>query len=352
MPIPVTQIAGILMRVRFVHLTGRCLLTITSFLVSCDPFQEDFISEENQLIINESATDYYVVANTSIVIDLRSILTSLFTSVTMKVSTSPTRGSLSFLNEFLFKYTPGPSFVAGEDQFEIVFRGATKLRTTTITIHMTENTSDFPCSLYAMEDHAYSRPGKPVAINFLRNDRICGFKIKDVQASISINPGDGQAMITGDSIFYTSEAGFLGTDEIVYQIATGNNQAERDGSPVSYGYVRITVSDEECPFFILDSVKLDLTDDIEDILNVGECAGGYDIVVWEILTPPCVLYGYNITLISQSNLSGRVCFGRDGGFAYYPDPEKKPQNDTATFEVCVNGQCKDVVIYITREKSG
>lgn len=342
------------MRTKIVQLVGRCVLLFASFLTSCDPFQEDSIPKQNQLIINENATDYYILANTPAVIDLKTIVTSLFTSVTMKISRDPNRGTLTFLNDFIFKYTPSPAFMEGEDQFVIEFVSKEAVFTTTITVHMTQNTSGFPCSLYAVEDYSHGKPGKPVSIDFLKNDRICGIKASDVTASISISPAHGQAVIKGDSILYTSEPDFEGIDEIVYTIITDNNQQASAANSllVSHGLIRISVTSEACPFFIFDSVALDLTDEAEDALNSGECVGGYDIPVWEIDIPPCVHYGYYSKVISQSNQSGSICSGTDGSFAYYPDPDKTPKNDTAKLEVCINGQCKQVTIYIIREESG
>ena len=341
------------MRTKIVELTGWYVLLLATCLTSCDPFEEDFIPKEKQIVINQNATEYYILANTPAVIDLKTIVRSLL-SVTMKVSIDPTRGSLIFLNDYIFKYTPAPSFTSGEDQFEIAFTGEEVIQTTTITVHMTESTSGFPCSLYAVEDYSHGGPGRPIAIDFLDNDRVCGIKKTDITASISINPEHGQAVIDNGSIVYTPEGDFQGIDEIVYRISAGNSEqtVAADGLLVSYGLVRISVTSEECPFLIFDSVVLDLTDDIDDILNAGECAGGYDIPVWEIAIPPCDQYGYYSKQISQSNESGSICSGGDGGFAYYPDPDKAPKNDTAKFEVCVNGQCRQVIIYVVREQSG
>ncbi|MEX2232659.1 MAG: Ig-like domain-containing protein [Cyclobacteriaceae bacterium] len=342
------------MRTKLVQVTGWYALFLATSLISCDPFEEDFIPKENRLIINENATEYYILANTPAVIDLNTIVTSLFTRVTMRISEDPTRGNLVFLNAFIFKYTPYPSFVQGDDQFTIEFTGEEVLLTTTITVHMTENTSAFPCSLYAVEDYSHAKPGKPVVIGFLDNDRICGIKTTDVTASISISPQHGHALILDGAIRYIPETDFHGIDEIVYTISARNGQQSgaADSLLVSHGLVRISVTSEDCPFFIFDSVILDLTDDIEDVVNTGECAGGYNIPVWGISIPPCDQYGYYSKQISQSNESGSVCSGTDGSFAYYPDPDRSPKDDTAKFEVCINGDCRQVTINIIREGSG
>ena len=341
------------MRNKFVRLTGWYASCLAICLTSCDTFQEDFIPKEKQIVINQNATEYYILANTPIVIDFKTIVTSLV-SVTMKVSADPTRGTLDFLNDNIFKYTPSPSFTSGEDQFAIEFAGEEVIQTTTIKVHMTESTSGFPCSLYAVEDYFYGTPGKPIAIEFLHNDRVCGIKEADVRASISIGPEHGQAVLNNGSILYTPESDFQGIDEIVYMISAGNGEppVAADDLLVSYGLIRISVTSEDCPFLILESVVLDLTDAVDDILSAGECAGGYDIPVWEIAIPPCDQYGYYSKQISQSNESGSFCSGRDGSFAYFPDADKTAKNDTAIFEVCVNGQCRQVTIYVVREESG
>lgn len=341
------------MKNKTVQLTGRWLLLVASLLACCDPFNEDFISKENQFVVDSTATDYYILSNTPAVIDLRTIVRSLFTDVTIAVSGSPTRGSLTSLNDFLLKYTPSASFIEGKDQFEVMFTSSAKIETVTITVHMATDVGGFPCSLYAVEDYAHTTPGAPVSIKILRNDRICGIKVSAVEISVFVNPKHGQAIVAGDSIIYTSENDFEDIDEIIYKITPDEQQTSgADSLVISYGVVQINVSNTPCPFFLLDSCTLDLTDDIDDVMNSGDCAGGYGIPVWGIVTPPCSSYGYYIHEIEQSNKSGHVCFGRDGGFSYHPDPAKTPANDSAKFEVCVNGQCKEVAIYIIREKTG
>lgn len=343
------------MKSKFVRLTKVCLLVLASLLPACDTFEGDLIPKEKQFVLNAAATDYYVLSNSPAVIDLETIVTSLFSGVTIRVSETPKRGTLTFLNEVLLKYTPSTSFTQGIDEFKLAFASANgSSLTQTITVHMASDTGEFPCALYAVEDHAYATPQKPVSIKILHNDRICGIGLTDVEASISVNPLYGQAILRGDSIIYTADAGFQGVDEIVYKIAPDNSKmlSANNSLPLSYGVVEISVSSEACPFFILDTYTLNLTDNTNDPFSKGECAGGYDIPIWGIVAPPCDHYGVYIEEVTQTKFSGTICFGQDGRFAYHPDQAKTPKNDSARYEICVNGQCKEVTINIVREPPG
>ena len=65
----------------------------------------------------------------------------------------------------------------------------------------------------AEPDDITTTEGTPISINVLSNDSGAGLKIADVDA-----PRNGAAMIVGNSIKYTPEAGFTGTDSFWYGI--------------------------------------------------------------------------------------------------------------------------------------
>lgn len=223
-------------------------------LVTCDPFQE----EENLARLNTSATDYFILSHSSLshpsaVMDLRALVSASFTKISIKVSESPTRGTLTFLNDFLLKYTPSDDFTEnveccdgyGKDHFKFEFGSSEGiLGTHLVTVHMIRWFDELPCSLIAVEDRAYTTPDTSVPIRILFNDRLCGIKVDDVDVSISLNPKYGQASINTDSIIYTPETGFEGFDEIVYKISAHSNQqiSGSDDLLVSYGLVKIHVS--------------------------------------------------------------------------------------------------------------
>ena len=137
------------MQNRSIRIINLFVIALAILLASCDHFEEDLISTEKQVNINASATDFYLLPNTSIVIDLKPLVSSSFTSGALKVSENPKRGKLISLGELLSKYEPSSSFNSGEDQFNVSITGGDGrvLRVQTITIHMHDSIASFPCNL-------------------------------------------------------------------------------------------------------------------------------------------------------------------------------------------------------------
>ena len=241
------------MRSKTFRFFGICLVFAMSMLITCDPFREDVIPIAKLVTVNVSALDYYILPNSSTVINMKAIVTSSFTNVSVKVSEYPKRGTLIPSEDFFLKYTPSPSFSEdvsrhgdGEDQFKVAFTNNEKILTRqTIILHMSRYTGSFPCSLYAVEDVVHTAPGIPISIKVLFNDRLCGIKIREVQVAILSNPQHGQTALRTDSIIYTPETHFEGSDEIVYKISAENKDqtSGTDRLLVSYGLVKINITE-------------------------------------------------------------------------------------------------------------
>ena len=235
---------------------SKIFVVLTWLSIGCDPFHEDLIPQERLITVNESATEYYILPNSSTVIDLKAIVNSSLTNMSISVLQNPGRGTLTSFGDLIFKYTPSPSFSGaveitnvdeygpGEDQFKIVFTNHGKVvAAEKISIYMTRSTGRFPCSLYAVEDAAETTPGTPVCIRAIYNDRLCGIKVTDVRIAIAVPPKHGQVLLKDDSIIYTPENEFVGFDEIVYKLNLSSDH-ETSGTNkllVSYGLVKINV---------------------------------------------------------------------------------------------------------------
>ena len=73
-----------------------------------------------------------------------------------------------------------------------------------------------PALIEAVNDTATTATGTPVTISVLANDRGTGLSILQVD-----NPAQGVAVISGDTVIYTPNAGFAGTDVFGYTISDG-----------------------------------------------------------------------------------------------------------------------------------
>jgi hypothetical protein len=109
-------------------------------------------------------------------------------------------------------YTPNTDFT-GKDSFTYTITdGNGGFDTATVAVMVKGHDGCSICTI-AESDEAYTTVGKPVIINVLSNDTGSGISIVDLD-----NPKHGTAMIVGDSVKYTPEAGFMGTDSFWYGI--------------------------------------------------------------------------------------------------------------------------------------
>jgi uncharacterized protein (TIGR02145 family) len=249
---------------KFFRIAGFSLVVATSLLINCDPFQKDLIKQENQVIVNDSAMDYFILPNTSTVIDLKALVSSSFTNVTLTVSENPTFGKLTSLSEFLLKYEPLPTFKEGNDHITVSFTIDNRIiLNETLTIHMTQDTIGFPCSLIAVEDSVASESGATILISFLDNDRVCDVNKKDLSTSIYLQPQHGIAALTGNGISYTANGSYVGLDEFVYKISTSDNTGtDGDNILTSYGLISILIGDEE-------QLVADIDGNVYNTVNIG-----------------------------------------------------------------------------------
>jgi hypothetical protein len=209
-------------------------------LGACDSFSPE---PPDQIIFS---TDYYTLPGSSTVIDLKSVIEQSYANISLSVSQEPLRGALTELDPFLLKYEPGPDFKEGSDQFVLsaVFDNTT-VRSQVINIFLKEQTLDFPCGLYAIEDDVRVGEKKAVSVNPVTNDYLCEINGAP-DLSIYIMPKFGDAIISGDSIIFTPGPSFSFGDELVYGLSnTGSddkvygivsfNKMKIETLPISFG---------------------------------------------------------------------------------------------------------------------
>ena len=211
-----------------------CLL----FLVACDSFREDFITPDNQFTFSQ--TEYYILPQTSTIVDLRSGIEKAFTDATLTVSEPPVLGTLVQIDTFLLKYTPNKEFSQGKDQFvlSVVLPNGTMLKADTMSIIMKQKTNEFPCGVYAIEDQIRAKSKGSFYVDPVKNDQVCGIKGL-INVSIHLKPKFGDAEVVGDSIVYRPGPGFTDTDEMVYRLASVGDEHE------AYGIISLTLGRTE-----------------------------------------------------------------------------------------------------------
>lgn len=216
---------------------GCASIIIILAISSCDTFKEDVLLPENQVVFSE--TEYYTLPGKSVLIDLKTIVRQSYINATLEITQRPNRGDLTSSDTLLLKYTPRTDFTEDQDQLVLSVRSSGKIVTSeTVTITMLNNTDEFPCGSFAVEDRVVTRPDVPVTIKYLDNDRVCGVARSSVERSVHLAPKHGQAVLAGDSIVYTPDSGFNGTDEMVYKIATVNGE----NSNLSFAVIKIVIN--------------------------------------------------------------------------------------------------------------
>lgn len=350
------------MKKKAFRFAGFILVLASSMLLTCDPFKEDLISLDRQVVLNpNNQTVYYILPNSSTVIDLQFIVESSFVNLSLNVTNKPQQGELTKWNDFLLTYDPHTNFQEGHDSFVYSIRSTSGriMETDTIYIVMAQDIREFPCGLYAVEDFTYTKTDSAKSIKLLANDRICGVEESSIQVTIHMAPENGQAVILGDSIAnYTPSPGFKGRDSLIYKL-----EAIKAGDTVklvSYGIIKVAIADCFVPLASFrDQYILDLTDDVADpIITSGKCVGGYDLLWSQLMVDvaPFILKdfcNYEFAFPSYyTNNSGFFCQQQDGSVAYFTNQQLPPKNDTLKMNICVAGLCKEVSFYVKRVKEG
>jgi photosystem II stability/assembly factor-like uncharacterized protein len=322
-------------------ITIRLTVLFLTVLIACDPFGEDSLAKDKQVTFNQ--TEYYVLPGTCVVIDLKSFVSQSFIKAKLKITNEPTRGHLSTLDTLLLRYQPDTIFREGSDQFTITILSKDKVITReSISIYMKESIEEYPCQIYAVEDIAFAKPDSSITIRFLNNDRICGQPKAALSTSVHLNPRHGVATLVKDSIIYKPGSAHFEGDTMVYVVASSNQTLNAYGVII----IRPLVNDEvNCPFVLMNSYSIDLTDNISESIISTDCGAGYEFPIWKGLEnclDPTISLG---PFISQT---GGFCFSGDGRILFMPGAQSS-ESPNAQIKICVNGLCKDVTLSVIME---
>ncbi len=110
-------------------------------------------------------------------------------------------------------YTPNTGFIGTDSFTYTISDGNGGVDTATVTVMVKGHGGCNTVCTIAESDEAYTTVNESVVIHVLSNDSGSGLSIVDLD-----NPQHGTAVIVGDTIKYTPEAGFMGTDSFWYGI--------------------------------------------------------------------------------------------------------------------------------------
>ncbi len=246
-------------------LRRRSISLLLCAFLAWDSCKEDFIEPENQVTFSQ--TEFYTLPESSIVIDLKSVVKKSFVSMSLTIAKDPLKGTLKQMDDFILKYTPNDDFTEGKDEFifSAVLDDGTTVNSKPMTVYMKRSVTEFPCRVYSVEDNIHMGSTNTVVIHVLKNDRICGVN-EPVDVFVHLPPKFGEAVVAGDSIIYSPGPSFSERDEFVYSLSASS------GEEVSFGLVSINNSKFEVFRIPLGFTSIFFVDD-----TIGFIAGVADI---------------------------------------------------------------------------
>ncbi|HYG03409.1 MAG TPA: Ig-like domain-containing protein [Chryseosolibacter sp.] len=338
-------------------------------LSGCDMLQEDKSAQQPEL---EFVSDPLVITPAgSGIIDLRSLIASSG-NYSFQISQRPTLGTLQSMGGDVLRYTANEGVNEGQDAFIVsVFSSANSLLgQDSVSIVITQDSTNMPCGVYAINDYAYYSDSTAVDghidIDVLLNDILCGVEPSQIEVSIPEDLMEGSnplpqahfgtvSVLADNRIRYTPDDMFNGTDSIIYKLVKPAGVPEAgDPEITAYGFIFISAQKSNPP----DSSCKDsfyLNDDFYVIrLNDQDSTAGDSTNVRKIFIGLfdndflCPAYTFEFTdpenggIISEWNYAGQM---------YYEAPPLAVTGfaDSFSYEVCIEGVCREASVTITCE---
>ncbi len=248
---------------------------------------------------NVSATDDSAEAFESMPVQIDVLNNDTGDNLTVSITTNPNNGSASVNNDNTITYTSNAGF-NGIDQLTYEIEddaGNTASATVTIGVVIPDP------ALMAVDDVVTTNTLQPRVIDVLANDQniLGGSNDQLFVSGITTPPSNGSATVNNDNtITYVSNAGFSGTDELVYEIGIAQGDTDR---------ATVTITVEGVPSSVV-AVDDAITTDTQQprVVNVLDNDTGENLVV-TITTPPNngsanVNNNNSITYISNTGFAG------------------------------------------------
>jgi gliding motility-associated-like protein len=236
------------------------------------------------------------------------------------VTTGPTHGTIS-VSGTTVTYTPTANYHGTDSYTYQICDGDGDCSTAAVDI-VVNSVNDTPV---AANDNISTMESTPVKLSVLSNDS--GLGDGGLIVTVSVNPLHGTAVVNGDNtITYTPNAGYLGSDSYTYQVCDG---------------------DGDCSTAIV-SIIVDNVDDIplavNDVLSVNEDGSKtFDLLVNDTGLGD----GGLVVTIPTNGKHGTAIVNIDNTITYTPAADYYG-NDTITYQVCdVDGDCATAQVIIT-----
>jgi hypothetical protein len=315
------------------RLLAYLCIACTNLFVSCDSFEKDSISSENEVVINKK--DFYTLPNSSTVIDLKSIIKA-YSNVTLTITDEPQHGNLTKIGESIFNYRPHANFTKGQDYFGIeISKQGKVLLSDSIFINVDSDTTNFPCTLVAVEDQIvyYNSPSpgsNAMRVWILENDRLCGVSKEDVIITMVSAPKHGIASVTSPQhIVYEADVQYVGYDQFVYRISSPT-----DSTVFSYGLVNIFVSSGSC---------MPTASDDQLSINYDAAYKDFNLFFNDSL---CQQGGMTDSIIIIKHPKGSITRINGGVIRYTPPSVGVTAVDTLVYQICFLGDCDQAMATI------
>ncbi len=242
----------------------------------------------------------------------------------------PSNGTIVINPDGTYTYTPDPGF-EGEDEvvYEVCDNGTPPLCDNTV-LTITVIPEDSPNLTNANDDNSIGKEDEDQMGDLIANDSDPEGNNQTIVTTPVTSPVNGTIVINPDGTFvYTPDPGFIGNDEVVYQICD-------DGNPVACDEATliITVLPGNKPPVAQD----DVNNTIVDIPVSGNVIPNDTDPDGDPLTVK--------TIPVSTPDNGSVVLNPDGSYTYTPDPGFIG-TDTFEYEVCDSkGDCDQAVVTI------
>ncbi|WP_010522166.1 T9SS C-terminal target domain-containing protein [Aquimarina agarivorans] len=261
------------------------------------------------------------------------------------VATVNTNGTPNDPTDDILEYIPNPDFFGNDELTYQICDADGSCETAKVEISVTNDTTDLP---NAVDDMAtISEDSVDNEINVLENDTFGGDGAGNTAIAITVTPTNGVATVntngtpndpTDNTITYTPESNFFGTDILTYEICDASTDC-------TTAVVTITVTNDpsDTPVAVEDSITVD-EDSSDNEINVlenddfgGDGAGNTAIAITVNPTNG----------VATVNTNGTPNDPTDDIVTYTPELNFFG-TDTLTYEICdASADCITAVVTIT-----
>jgi len=313
---------------------------LAALFTSCDRFESDI----KKPTVTVTDHEVYALVDRASIIDLSSkIQTSQ--SVTLSITRTTRRGTLTALDKGLVEYVPNPGTIRDSFGFTIYDAGSNVIKEDSVVIFLKTDIAQLPCMVYPVQDSVFLYPQTRPGVSFealipvLANDVLCDYNVADVELSVYRYLNDpylrsGQAVVVGNEIKYTSN-GDATEDAFVYTLKIKSNPSQ-----IFYGSVYISITE-------LDSLgcRFALHDYRTTVVKDTTSSNQFHIDAF-VLDTLCYDYrSYQYHILQSSRGTSTINYK---GLLYTPNAFTEiERTDTVRYEICRDSICKSANVLIT-----